>query len=120
MTARQIFYLASFAACCCGGCGQSGAAPNAKTSEPTASKSTPSKPGAGKSVARTAKPKRRAQTEFEQRLNAVGYEDRVKVWSQRFGKPESWVRQHTNPEDSASDAEAKMVRARVTKKRKSP
>ena len=55
-------------------------------------------------------------TPFQRRLNSVEYDERVKILAKRFAKPESWVRKHTSANDSAADAEARLIRARVQRK----
>ena len=62
--------------------------------------------------------KQTAQTPMQKRLNAIEYDERVKIWAKRFGKPESWVRKHTSPKNSAAEAETRLIRARVQKKRR--
>ena len=55
-----------------------------------------------------------SRTPFLRRLDSSGYETRVKVWSEQFNRPESWIRQHVSPIDSAESANQSLVRARLT------
>ena len=55
-----------------------------------------------------------SRTPFIRRLDSSGYETRVKVWSEQFDRPESWIRRHVSPVDSAESANQILVRARLT------
>jgi hypothetical protein len=90
-------------ACSSLGCGGStDAGPDAAAPDPAANVKPAAKPA--------------SLTPFQRRLNSLEYDERVKVLAKRFNKPESWVRKFTSANDSAADAEARLIRARVQRK----
>lgn len=50
---------------------------------------------------------------FEQQMNESNYDQRVKVWADQFGRSEAWVREHTDPTDSAAQGNSKLVGGRL-------
>jgi hypothetical protein len=68
----------------------------------------PNKPRAGASP-----PLDRPQTDYERRVNASTYDERVGMWSDQFDRSEDWVKSTVRRGDSAADANQKLVRERL-------
>jgi hypothetical protein len=112
---RRFFWCVGLLSCVAIGCGDSTANVDAIGN---ASVAAAPDPAANPSTTPVTPAKPSALTPMQRRLSAVGYDERVKIWSKRFDKPESWVRKHTSPNESAVDAETRLIRARVQKKRR--
>jgi hypothetical protein len=53
------------------------------------------------------------RTPFAKQVDSVDFDRRVRIWAEQFDRPESWVRRHVSPSDSAEEANMKLVRARL-------